>query len=218
MPTCPECSEQNPERLEICGFCGGLLPQSEGAVVRKTVTVVFADVVGSTALSESLDPESLRRVMSRYFEEMHRVLERHGGSVEKFIGDAVMAVFGIPSIHEDDALRAVRAADELRAALEALNDELEREWGSRLSCRIGLNTGEVVARDPSAGQILVTGDPVDVAAGLQQAAGPGDILIGEATYRLVPDAAVTEPVAPLQLGGKAEGVPARRLVRVLSLP
>src|SRR5512141_83225 len=111
---------------------------------RKTVTLLFADVTGSTALGERLDPEALRRVMGRYFDEMAAVIERHGGTVEKFIGDAVMAVFGIPQLHEDDALRAVRAADGMRAALERLNLDLERDHGVGLAARTGVNTGEVV--------------------------------------------------------------------------
>src|SRR6266568_7828957 len=164
------------------------------AVSRRTVTVLFADVADSTPLGERLDPEALRQVMSRWFDRMSEVLERHGGTVEKFIGDAVMAVFGIPELHEDDALRAVRAADEVRAALDGLNEELERDWGVRLACRTGVNTGEVVAGDPSGGQTLVTGDAVNVAARLEQAAGAGEVLIGEETFRLVRDAVVAEPV------------------------
>src|SRR5919206_671302 len=123
---------------------------------RKVVTVVFCDVTGSTALGESVDPEALRGVLARYFERMKAIVERHGGTVEKFVGDAVMAVFGVPVAHEDDALRAVRAAAEMRQRLEALNDDLESRFGSRIGLRIGVNTGEVVAGDPSAGQALVT--------------------------------------------------------------
>jgi class 3 adenylate cyclase/tetratricopeptide (TPR) repeat protein len=182
---------------------------------RKTVTVVFADVTGSTALGEQLDPEVLRGVMSRWFDEARAALERHGGTVEKFIGDAVMAVFGVPAAHEDDALRAVRAAAELRERLDALNEGVERDLGFRLEVRTGVNTGEVVAGDPEAGHGFVTGDAVNVAARLEQAAAPGEILIGEATYRLVPAAVEAEPVEPLELKGKAEPVSARRLVRVL---
>ncbi len=115
--------------------------------MRKTITVIFADVVGSTALAEQLDAESLRLVIGRYFEEMSAVIERHGGKVEKFIGDAVMAVFGIPVVHEDDALRAARAAVEMRDALETLNEELEREHGVSIQVRVGVNTGEVVVGD-----------------------------------------------------------------------
>src|SRR5688500_19379536 len=119
-----------------------------GGEVRKTVTVVFCDVTGSTSLGEQLDPESLRSLMSRFFEEMRSVLERHGGTVEKFIGDAVMAVFGIPAVHEDDALRAVRAAVEMREALATLNADLVAQRGISIATRTGINTGVVVAGDP----------------------------------------------------------------------
>jgi len=139
---------------------------------------------------------------------MRRVLERHGGTVEKFIGDAVMAVFGIPVLHEDDALRGVTAASEMRFALEHLNDELEGEWGVRIQVRTGVNTGEVIAGDAAAGQSFATGDTVNVAARLEQAAGPGQILIGEQTYALVRHAVAAEPVAPLDLKGKARPVTA----------
>jgi class 3 adenylate cyclase/tetratricopeptide (TPR) repeat protein len=212
---CPNCGRENPVGFQFCGFCRSPLVAREIATeVRKNVTVVFCDVTGSTSLGEKLDPESLRRVMSRYFEEMKTVLERHGGSVEKFIGDAVMAVFGIPSVHEDDALRAVRAAAEMREALEALNKELERERGVTIASRIGVNTGEVVAGDPTAGHALVTGDAVNVAARLEQAAAPGEILIGEATLRLVADAVVADAVEPLTVKGKSAPVAAHRLEHV----
>jgi class 3 adenylate cyclase len=146
---------------------------------RKVVTVLFCDITGSTAISEKLDPESVRFVMSRYFEQMKLVLERHSGTVEKFIGDAVVAVFGIPQAHEDDALRAVRAAVEMRQALADLNDEIRPAWGVTIVTRTGVNTGEVVAADPRLGQAFVVGDPVTVAARLEQSAPPGSILIGE---------------------------------------
>ena len=176
------------------------------------MTVVFCDVTGSTAMGERLDPESLRRVMSRYFAEMRAALERHGGTVEKFIGDAVMAVFGVPAIHEDDALRAVRAAAEMRDAFGVFNKELERDYGVSLAARIGVNTGEVVAGDH--GDTLITGDAVNVAARLEQAAEPGTVLIGEKTLRLVRDAVVVEPVPPLEVKGKTEPLAAFRLVQV----
>jgi class 3 adenylate cyclase len=179
--------------------------------VRKTVTVLFADVVSSTALGERLDPEALRRVMGRYFEEARTAVERHGGTVEKFIGDAVMAVFGIPVLHEDDALRAVRAADDLRASLRTLNEQLERDSGVTLELRIGLNTGEVVA---GRGETLVTGDAVNVAKRLEEAAGSGEILAGETTHRLVRDAVTADPVEPLALKGKGEPVQAFRVESV----
>ena len=181
------------------------------AEARKTVTVVFADVAGSTGLGEALDPETLRGIMERNFADARAAIERHGGTVEKFIGDAVMAVFGIPAVHEDDALRAVRAVWEMRERLAALNEELERERGFALGLRTGVNTGEVVAGDPSSGQFYATGDAVNVAARLQQAAHPGEILLGESTFRLVRDAVRVEAVAPLSLKGKTELVVAYRL-------
>jgi class 3 adenylate cyclase/tetratricopeptide (TPR) repeat protein len=213
---CPSCGEENADRARFCQSCATPLGDADAQIadVRKVVTIVFADVTGSTALGERLDPEALRRVMGRYFDEMAAVIERHGGTVEKFIGDAVMAVFGIPRLHEDDALRAVRAAIGMREALEALNVDLEREHGEGLAARIGVNTGEVVAGDPSAGQRLVTGDPVNVAARLEQAAAPGEVLLGDPTYRLVKDAVQVEPIDALALKGKEDRVVAFRLVSV----
>jgi predicted ATPase/class 3 adenylate cyclase len=216
MKRCPACGEENAERARFCQNCATPLGDVDerAAEVRKVVTVVFTDVTGSTALGERLDPEALRRVMSRYFDEMAAVIERHEGSVEKFIGDAVMAVFGIPRLHEDDALRAVRAAGDMRDRLRELNTDLERDHGVGLAVRIGVNTGEVVAGDPVAGQRLVTGDAVNVAARLEQTARPGDVLIGETTYRLVKDAVDIEPVEPLELKGKSDAIAAYRLLSV----
>jgi class 3 adenylate cyclase/tetratricopeptide (TPR) repeat protein len=215
---CPSCGDENADKARFCQNCATPLAGSDGSLadVRRVVTIVFADVTGSTSLGERLDPEALRRVMGRYFDEMSAVIERHGGTVEKFIGDAVMAVFGIPRLHEDDAVRAVRAAAGMREALEALNLELEREHGVGIAARVGVNTGEVVAGDPSAGQRLVTGDAVNVAARLEQAASPGEISIGGSTYRLVKDAVGVEEVAALDLKGKEEPVPAYRLIEVLA--
>jgi class 3 adenylate cyclase/tetratricopeptide (TPR) repeat protein len=210
--TCANCGRESPDDFAFCPNCAAPLARPEVAEVRKTVTVVFCDVTGSTAMGERLDPESLRRVMSRYFSEMRAALERHGGTVEKFIGDAVMAVFGVPTVHEDDALRAVRAAAEMREALDAVNKELERDHGVALAARIGVNTGEVVAGVE--GETLVTGDAVNVAARLEQAADPGTVLIGEETLRLVRDAVVAEPLPPLEVKGKAEPLAAFRLVEV----
>jgi class 3 adenylate cyclase/tetratricopeptide (TPR) repeat protein len=182
---------------------------------RRTVTIVFSDVTGSTALGERLDPEAVRHVIHRYFDEARAVLEQHGGRVEKFIGDAVMAVFGIPRLHEDDGLRAVRAATELRRRLAGLNEELERDWGVQIEIRTGVNTGEVIAGDDAQGQSFATGDAVNVAARLEQAAGPGEILIGDETRRLLRDSVRVEAVEGLALKGKREPVQAWRLVEVL---
>jgi DNA-binding SARP family transcriptional activator len=168
---------------------------------RKTVTILFADVVDSTQLGAGLDPEVFRGVMTRYFDEATAAVERHGGVVEKFIGDAVMAVFGAPTVHEDDALRAVRAAAELRDAVERLSAELAGSYGIALPLRMGLNTGEVLVSDPESGASFATGVPVNVAMRLEQAALPGEILLGEATYALIRHAVEGEPVEPIELGG-----------------
>src|SRR4051812_7904234 len=173
---------------------------------RKTVSILFCDVVDSTPLGEQLDPESLQRVMSRWFAEARAIVERHGGTVEKFIGDEVMAVFGVPVVHEDDALRAVRSAAALRERLETLNDELEALFGVRLEVRIGVNTGEVVVGDPASGGTFVTGEPVNLAKRLEQAAAPGQILIGKSTYPLVANAVQAGPLESFHVKGKREAV------------
>jgi class 3 adenylate cyclase/tetratricopeptide (TPR) repeat protein len=178
------------------------------------VTVVFSDLAGSTGLGERLDPESLALVMGRYFERARAVLERHGGTVQKFIGDAVMAVFGIPVVREDDALRAVRAAAELQTALAKLNTELVRDHGVSLELRTGVNTGEVLAGDPAAAQALALGDTVNVAARLEQVASAGEVLLGQATWALVRDAVEVTALDPLTLKGKSAPVGVWRLERV----
>ncbi|HEX2374322.1 MAG TPA: AAA family ATPase [Actinomycetota bacterium] len=182
--------------------------------VRKTVSVVFSDVAGSTALAERLDPESLRTVMTRYFEVAKRVHEGHGGVVEKFIGDAVMAVFGIPRAREDDALRAVRAAAELGEAVAMLNRELEGELEVTLSIRTGVCTGLVLADDERAGHSFVGGDTVNLAARLERAAGAGEVLLGETTWRLVAGAVRAQPLAPFVPRGRSAPVTAYRLLEV----
>jgi DNA-binding SARP family transcriptional activator len=187
---------------------------------RKTVTVLFSDVIASTALTESLDPEATRMVMSRYFAAMRAAIEYHGGTVEKFIGDEVMAVFGVPVAHEDDALRAVRAASLMQESLTALNDVLDRERGVRIAMRIGVNTGEVIAAgDASIDDTFVTGDAVNIGKRLEHAADDGDILIGEQTHRLVRHAIVSEAVHRLaahRVLGLVGGAPA--LARQLDAP
>ncbi|TIS56678.1 BTAD domain-containing putative transcriptional regulator [Mesorhizobium sp.] len=183
--------------------------------VRKTVTVIFTDVVEWTRLSRELDAEPLRRIQERFFVAMRSVVERHGGIVEKFIGDAVMAVFGVPFVREDDALRGVRAAAEMRESLTTLNEDLERIYGVRLTSRIGVNSGEVIAGDPSEGHRFVTGEAVNVTKRLEEAATTGEILISDATYRLVRDAVVAEPISDREVK-RGETVRARQLVEVLA--
>ena len=200
----------------MCGMCGAQLAAVEVVPeeVRKTVTVVFSDLKGSTSLAERLDTEALREVLNQYFNTMRTVLERHGGTVEKYIGDAIMAVFGLPRLHEDDALRAVRSAAEMQEELVRINAGFEEVYGIRLENRTGVNTGEVVAGDVSVGHRLVTGDTVNVAARLEQNAPTMEILLGEKTYRLVKDAIEAEEVEPLELKGKSEPMPAYRLISV----
>ena len=213
---CPSCGAENPDSAKFCSECAAPLAlMARPRESRRTVTILFADVSGSTSLGEQLDPESMRGLMGRYFAEMRTIIERHGGTVEKFIGDAVMAVFGIPQLHEDDALRAVRASAEIRERLILFNVELEAERGVSITFRTGVNTGQVVAGDPSSGQTLVTGDAVNTAARLEQAAAPGEIVIGPITYELVRDAVSVEPLAPLELKGKSQPVHAYRLVSVV---
>jgi class 3 adenylate cyclase/tetratricopeptide (TPR) repeat protein len=204
---CASCGHENGEDAKFCEECGFSFAAADARAKeqRKTVTVLFCDLTGSTALGETLDPERLRALLARYFERMKTIVERHGGSVEKFIGDAVMAVFGVPLVHEDDALRAVRAAVEMRDALPELGIE----------GRIGVMTGEVVTGTE---ERLATGDAVNVAARLEQAAEAGEVLIGQPTLALVRDAVAVEPVEPLELKGKAEPVPAYRLLHVREAP
>jgi class 3 adenylate cyclase/tetratricopeptide (TPR) repeat protein len=192
--------------------CGTALePDATGDASRKVVTVVFCDVVGSTPLGERLDPESVRQLMSRFFDAMRVVLERHGGRVEKYIGDAVVAVFGVPLLHEDDAIRAVRATADMRTAVAELRAELEDRWGSSIEVRIGVNTGEVAVGGDGAEASFLAGDALNVASRLESAAAPGDVLLGADTYALVRDLIDAEAVAPLLVKGKSEPVAAYRL-------
>ena len=217
MSACPRCGTDNSDTARFCSSCGYGLQRPAGVAlhVRKTVTVIFCDVTGSTALGERQDPERLRGVMTRYFEVARVTLERHEGKVEKYIGDAVMAVFGVPVLHEDDALRALRAATDLRAAIRELNVDLERTHGVRIEIRTGVNSGEVIAGDPTGDSSFVTGDVVVVAERLQRSAAPGEILIGEETYRLARDAVHAEALEPLIVKGKRDRVMAYRLLDVV---
>jgi class 3 adenylate cyclase/tetratricopeptide (TPR) repeat protein len=200
MPVCSACAGENPEGSRFCNLCGeSLVAPSPVHEIRKTVSVLFCDVVGSTALGEATDPESLRITLAAYFGRMRGIVEKHGGTLEKFIGDAVMAVFGVPMLHEDDALRACRAAIEMQEAAPGLGMQL----------RIGVNTGEVVA---GTSERLVTGDAVNLAARLEQAAGPGEILIGDQTFGLVRAFVQIEPAGELRVKGKAAPVVAYRLL------
>ena len=213
MSICDKCGATNAAGARFCGACGvplSALP-AEPLEVRKTVTVLFCDVVGSTMLGEATDPETTRRVMARYGQAMTEIVTAHGGTVERFRGDEVMAVFGVPVVHEDDALRAVRAGMEMQGQLAVLNEELRATWGVELACRIGINTGEVVAGDPGTGDTFVTGDAVNLGKRLEQAAAPGEILIGTETYPLVKDAVRVGPRERFTAKGKRAPVDRFRL-------
>ena len=188
--------------------CGVRLTVAPGRERRKLATMLFCDITGSTAMGERFDAEAVRALMLRYFDEMRAAIERHGGTVEKFIGDAVVGIFGVPVAHEDDALRAVLAAAEMHEGAVRLNEEFERGFGLGIMLRIGINTGEVVTGELSTDRPMATGDPVNVAARLEQAARPGEILVGEQTYLLTRNAVSFEPVESLALKGKSEQVAA----------
>jgi len=210
---CANCGTENPAEARFCFSCGAALEMAAApsAETRKTVTVLFCDLVGSTALGEQIDPETLRNLLSRSFDRVSAIIETHGGVVEKFIGDAAMAVFGIPRVHEDDALRAVRAAAEIREALGAI---AITGGSAAVAWRTGIATGEVVAGDAAAGSRLVTGDAVNVAARLQQTAQPGEILIAAETHQLVRDAVQVEPLGEVTVKGRQAPIETFRLLDV----
>jgi class 3 adenylate cyclase/tetratricopeptide (TPR) repeat protein len=230
---CPSCGEENPAKFRLCGYCG--TPLAQGAAdapaapapmappvearlpareIRKTVTLLFTDLKDSTALTGSIDAEAMNEIKARYFSAMAAQIRRHGGEVEKNVGDAIMAVFGRIRAREDDALRAVRAAHGMQAVLNELNEEFQRFYGVQITNRTGVNTGEIVANtDPGADQNLATGDAVNVAARLEQNAPPGEVLLGEVTHELVRHHVEVERLE-LALKGKPEPVPAFRLLEV----
>jgi class 3 adenylate cyclase/tetratricopeptide (TPR) repeat protein len=220
MAACSTCGEQNPEGAQSCLTCGAVLdwattgPRPGGG--RRTVTILFADLEGSTEIGDRLDPEALSALMDRYFDSVSAVVRRHGGTVEKYIGDAVMAVFGVPRLHEDDALRAVRAASEIVQAMRSSNHDSGAQHGTGLAIRVAINTGEVIANPPTEpGQRLVTGDAVNVASRLQAVAHAGDVVLSGATYELVRDRVTVGPVEAIQLRGKHSPIPVYRLEQLI---
>jgi class 3 adenylate cyclase len=210
--TCVNCGAALAADARFCQACGQPVAPASDAEERKLVTVLFADVTGSTALGERLDPERLKEVMGAYFAAMRDEIEAQEGTVEKFIGDAVMAVFGVPVAHEDDPARSLRAALRMRERLGALNGDLANRFALALEMRIGVNTGEVLAvAEPKPGEGMVSGDAVNVAARLEQAAEPGQVLVGERTVRASRGFAFAE-MPPLELKGKGRPVAAFRLL------
>jgi predicted ATPase/class 3 adenylate cyclase len=208
---CPACDSEIAEGVNFCPTCGARLAPP-GAETRRQVTILFCDLVASTFIGTTLDSEVMRVLLTRFFDGVKEAVERHGGTVEKFIGDAAMAVFGLPELHEDDALRAVRAAIDVRTTVDALSRSVEHQFGRSLQVRMGINTGPVVAADDPGGQRLVTGEAVNLAARLEQAADPGEILIGQSTHKLVRQAVAAEPLPPLAVKGVADLVTALRLL------
>jgi class 3 adenylate cyclase/tetratricopeptide (TPR) repeat protein len=211
MPVCSACGADNPEGFRFCGGCAAPLGAADGRDVRKVVTAVFCDIVGSTSLAERVEPETLRAAVHLYFEAMRTATEAHGGRVEKFIGDAVVAVFGVPTLHEDDAVRAVRAAAAMRTALAALNDELRGRFGLEIETRIGIATGTIVTAD---GDEALLGDVLNTAARLEALASPGETLLAATTYELVRHGVVAEPTGATAVRGRSEPVSAWRLLSV----
>src|SRR5688500_4434952 len=185
-----------------------------GVGQRKTVSVLFSDLVDSTAMAEAIDPEALAELLNDYFSAMRAIVERHGGSVEKFIGDAVVGIFGVPTTHEDDALRAIRAALEMQAALDALNVAVQQRYGIRLAARIGVNTGDVAIADGRGGSqsSVALGHAMNMAARLEQSAGAGEVLIGQRTHDLVAGWIEAESVGPLEVKGSTTPIAAWRVV------
>jgi class 3 adenylate cyclase/tetratricopeptide (TPR) repeat protein len=211
--SCTTCGTPAEAQSRFCAMCGASLSAvADHDGVRRHVVVLFADLEGFTSISEGLDPEVLRSVMDRYFRLAARVIWDHGGTTEKFIGDAVMAVFGLPQVREDDALRAVRAAGGLVAELGALNAELADEYGLHLRVRVGVHAGPVSASYDAGGNLRVVGDVVNTASRLQSAAAPGQVLVGEAVAQVVRPHVTLEAAGPLALKGKEAPVRAWRVV------
>jgi class 3 adenylate cyclase/tetratricopeptide (TPR) repeat protein len=211
--TCAACGAAVSADARFCPNCGSPVGTATSAEERKVATIVFADVTGSTDLGEQLDPERLRSLLSEFFGAMSGAIDSWGGTVEKYIGDAILAIFGVPAAREDDPIRALHAATEMLSRLDGLNNEFERRHGVRLAMRIGVNTGEVLVPEGGrgGGQFLVSGDPVNVAARLEQSAEPGTVMVGERTFLAAKGAFEFGDPVHLEVKGKREPVLARRL-------
>ena len=218
MLTCPQCGEENPERARFCLACGALLGAPDHRrMERKYATALFADLVGSTSLAEREDPEVVQSVVGRSFDRLAEEIARYEGLLEKFMGDAVLAVFGVPRSHEDDAERAVRAAMAMQAVLSELNEEFAAEGKPRLAMRIGVEAGEVLVdleRASGPRDRMLTGDAVNTAARLQTAAEPGRIVVGAGVHAVTKDVIEYRELPALDLKGKAEPVAAWEALRI----
>jgi class 3 adenylate cyclase len=210
---CPRCGAGVPDAARFCATCGQSLAAEVAPDERKIATVVFIDLVDSTALGDRLDPERVRAILQGYFSVVSSTVAAWGGSIEKYIGDAAVAVFGVPRVREDDAARAVSAAVEINERIAALAAELDERSDVRLAIRIGVNTGEVIApAEIHPDRPMVTGDTVNVAARIEAAARPGEILVGERTYQAARSIFAFEPAEPVMAKGKPEPVAVQRLV------
>src|SRR5256886_3484554 len=209
---CPKCSASVPAGARFCPSCGTALA-NRAIEERKLVTVLFADITGSTTLGERFDPERWRVLLQRFFSVMTSTIEAWGGTVQKFMGDSVMATFGVPIVREDDAERALRAACQMLERLTELNTEFKAQHGVSLAIRVGVNTGEVMA---AYDQTDVTGNAVNVAARLEQMAEPGTVLAGERTYAAARDAFAFGEPESREVRGKAARVTVRRVLRPLT--
>jgi class 3 adenylate cyclase/tetratricopeptide (TPR) repeat protein len=216
MPACPACGFEQEGSFKFCPECGAAL-SAPGETRLRLVTALFCDLVGSTELGESLDPEVLRKVLDRYFAAMREAIQRHGGTVEKFIGDAVVGAFGVPEAHEDDVLRAVRASLEMRDAAAALDEEID-DPDVRIRVRIGIHCGQSFADETSASQGRIGGDVFNTAARLESAAEPGDVLVSAAAEQMLRGRVDLAPIGAIELKGKAEAVHAHRVLKVRPSP
>jgi class 3 adenylate cyclase len=214
VPVCANCGEENPDRARFCLACGAELGAPPPEQFTATVTLLFSDIVGSTALGTKLDPEVLAHVTGAYYETMKPIVEQHDGLVIKFIGDALVAVWGLQAADDDDALRACAAAVTMRDRLGPLNDELERTRGVRIGTRTGITTGPVAGE----GDNIVAGDTSNVASSVQSAAEPGEVLLAEPAYELVRDAVEVDAASEVEVKGKPGPILAHRLVAMLRAP
>src|SRR3954471_7042130 len=223
MPACGSCGFDNPAGFKFCGSCGGALAVAasarpavrarQPAEERRTVTILFADVAGFTAMSERLDPEDVQEIMSGVFQRVGAVIGGYGGTIDKYIGDAIMALFGAPVALGDDAERAVLAGLAIQKQIAEYSKEVQQTRGFELKVRIGVNTGKVVwGRAAETQEFTVVGDAVNLASRLQNAAAIGSVLLGEATQRHVRNRFSLEPQEPVMMKGKSEP---QRTFRVL---
>ena len=224
---CPQCGKELPLVAKFCDECGqklGVL--SEGKEVpepkgeRKYVTVLFSDLSGYTAMSEKLDPEEVKEITSWIFGEISKVIDRYEGFVEKFVGDAVMALFGVPKAHEDDPIRAIKVAREIHELVEAFSPEAEKRIGQPISMHTGINTGLVVTGkvDKEKGTHGVSGDTINLASRLSSLANESEILVGPDTYRQAEGHFTFESLEPTTVKGKAEPIHIHKVLSVKERP